>query len=157
MNIVEVINKIKNMKNCNIHAPIQYQINLKLPIDLIKFYTICNGVELFLGEDFSYRILGIDELEKANKIILNENYEDDISNNWYVIATDYNGDYIAIDLSSHKLGWCYDAYHETYALIGDMPIIAKSFTELLVNLYQSNGKVSYWNINNFVSYGDAYD
>lgn len=48
----------------------------------------------------------------------------------------------------------YDAFYETYGLIGDMPIIAHSFTELLNYLFQNQGKSPYWQTDDFIrAYG----
>ena len=129
-----------------------------LPEDLQKFYELCNGVDLFCDAEYSYRILGIEEWKPINLLILDELCPEDISSKWISIAEDGNGDYLSLDLSSSKLGWCYDSFHETHGLVGDTPVIAKSFTELLYRLYENRGDYIYWFKPEFKDkYGDAYD
>ena len=41
--------------------------------------------------------------------------------------------------------------------MGDCPVIAKSFTELLSQLVKNKGKRWYWLKEDFESLGDAYD
>jgi hypothetical protein len=45
----------------------------------------------------------------------------------------------------------------TYALQGDSPIVALSFAELLTRLIDNNGQEWYWQREDFVPFGDAYD
>ncbi|MBN6074854.1 SMI1/KNR4 family protein [Aggregatibacter actinomycetemcomitans] len=154
-----LLDEIKNNKNCNIQPPLEgFTSQFKLPEDLQDFYKVCNGVELFRNCDYPYRILGIEELEPINLLIIGELCPEDISSNWVSIAEDYNGDYLSLDLSPKKLGWCYDSFHETHGLVGDTPVIAKSFTELLYRLYDNKGDYTYWFKPEFNHiYGDAYD
>ena len=80
----------------------------------------------------------------------------DISDLWFSIADDGNGDYLSIDLAPGRLGICYDSFHETHGVAGSTPVIARSFTELLTSLLQSRGNRPYWLEDGFVSLGDAY-
>lgn len=129
-----------------------------LPKDLKEFYELCNGVDLSINADYSYRILGIDELKPINLLIIGELCPEDILSKWISIAEDGNGDYLSLDLSPSKLGFCYDSFHETHGLAGSTPIIAKSFTELLYRLYANRGDYIYWFKPEFNDkYGDAYD
>lgn len=70
-----------------------------LPKDLKEFYELCNGVDLSINADYSYRILGIDELKPINLLIIGELCPEDISSKWISIAEDGNGDYLSLDLS----------------------------------------------------------
>ena len=129
-----------------------------LPKDLQKFYELCNGVDLSINADYSYRILGIDELKPINLLIIGELSPEDISSKWISIAEYGNGDYLSLVLSPSKLGFCYNSFHETHGLAGSTPIIAKSFTELLYRLYENRGYYIYWFKPEFNDkYGDAYD
>ncbi|NEN76057.1 SMI1/KNR4 family protein [Pelistega sp. NLN82] len=152
-----LLEKISRLNDCRVIEAQKVRTTLNLPSDLLEFYHLCNGVELFIHSDYPFKILGIESISSSNKIILDDISINDISRNWFVIAEDYNGDYLSIDLSKNKLGWCYDSFYEIYGLAGNMPIIAKSFTELLINLYNQKGKSLYWYDDNFISYGDAYD
>ncbi|MFQ9505569.1 MAG: hypothetical protein ACLRZ2_01560 [Veillonella sp.] len=80
---------------------------------------------------------------------------DDISNDWFMIASSQElSQYISIDLNK-KIWFCYDSFIETHATPDESPIIAKSFTELLEKLV-SNEKEWFW-LDSFQSYGDAYE
>ncbi len=82
---------------------------------------------------------------------------DDISWSWYIIADCGNGDYLTIDLSKERMGRCYDGFHETYGLVGETPIIAMSFTELLTGLYDGRMQPWFWLQPHFAPFGDADD
>lgn len=147
----QILNSISNLDNCKI-APKKLnleRIPINIPTDLKEFYQYCNGVELFIDSEYPYRILGIEEIIRTDLSVLGELIECGDSISWYNIAEDYNGDFLSIDLSCEKFGWCYDSFYETYGLINDMPIIAKSFKELLFRLYSNKGNYPYWKLNEF--------
>ncbi|MHC5354591.1 SMI1/KNR4 family protein [Myroides sp. LJL115] len=116
-----------------------------------------SSIVLFQNTEYSIKIVGADEFTRANPVIVGEDVEDDISYNWYIIAHDNNSQYISIDLTKDRLGYCYDSFWDRHGLVGEQPIIAKSFTELLKRLYNSKGKSWYWTESDFSFYGDAYD
>lgn len=147
----QLLHLISNLDNCKIiPKKLEYKpILADMPVDLKEFYEYCNGVELFINSEYPYRILGIEEIVRTDLCILGELIKCGDSVTWYNIAEDYNGDFLSIDLSREKLGWCYDSFYETYGLIDDMPIIAKSFKELLLRLYNSKGNYLYWKLNDF--------
>lgn len=148
--IQTLIQDITNNPTCHIIPPLKnYKIELNLPNDLKEFYQYCNGVVLFSDCDYSYKILGIDEIKRTDLSIFGKLLFDEPSVYWYNIAKNNNGDFICIDLSYQNYGICYDAFYETYGLIGDMPIIAHSFTELLYCLFQNQGQSLYWQTNDF--------
>ena len=50
MYILELINEIKNSKDCFIYPPCGIPVigeNVKLPSDLKKFYEVCGDIDLF--------------------------------------------------------------------------------------------------------------
>lgn len=83
----------------------------------------------------------------------------DRSSSWYIIGDYENGDYVSIDFSREKAGWCYDSSFGGHGVAGSCEIVAKSFTEFLQHcLLDSNkGEYVYWEHPNFISLGDAYD
>jgi hypothetical protein len=83
--------------------------------------------------------------------------EGDRSDSWYLLVHDGNGDYLTLNCSLERTGWCYDSFHETHGLVGQTPVIAHSFTELLARCYATRGGYPYWLRADFVSLGDAYD
>jgi hypothetical protein len=68
-----------------------------------------------------------------------------------------NGDYLTIDLNQERLGRCYDSFYDRHGIVGSYPTIAKSFTELLEQLFNNKGELLYWLNKDFPSLGDAYD
>lgn len=158
--ITGLIREASSLLNCEVYPASglpKLRSSHMLPIDLEEFYKECGGMQLFNDSDFPYRIIPATEINLANLEILGEEVEDDISNNWYTLIDCDNGDFVTIDLHPERLGRCYDSFHETHGLIGDTPIIAMSFTELLQQLLQHKGKLIYWLDESFVALGDAYD
>lgn len=130
-------------------------VGFSYPTDLVEFYNQCGGVILFeSGKDnVSFKILSPSEILQANMVIVGEVCEDDISSAWYLICQTDNGDYLSIDLSKERNGRCYDSNYEVHGVVGSCPIISLSFTELLSELYKTNGRDIYWKNKD---YGDAY-
>ncbi len=137
----------------------------RLPDDLRNFYQLCGGLSLAENTAYSVTIVPPTKCLLANPVILGEDVAelvqrtegDDISWSWYIIADLGNRDYLTIDLSQERLGRCYDSFHETHGLIGNTPIIALSFTELVLSLFENRGQYWYWLQPDFASLGDAYD
>ncbi|MCE3225719.1 MAG: hypothetical protein K0S32_270 [Bacteroidetes bacterium] len=169
MKIKELIEIIASKKNCVVLTPSglpKVGKNYSLPKDVIEFYTLCGGVELYTDSDFPYSVVPPDRVKPATPIIFGaqgmEEFKRDIpqgdpTNHFFTIVEDDNGDYLVIDLEEERHGFCLDAFHENYGLQGDMPIIALDFTELLTRLLENEGKHMYWLESDFISYGDAYD
>lgn len=65
--------------------------------------------------------------------------------------------YITIDLAEKRLGRCYDSFWDRHGVVGESTIVAKSFTELLSQLFGNQGKSLFWLNSDFVYIGDAYD
>lgn len=161
MSIKELIEKIKVMSDCKVYQPMGLpeleDDRHKLPEDVVEFYENCGGMSLFISEGYVANIVEPNEFKLANPIIVGELCEDDITSEWYVIVNDGNGDYLTIDLSNNRIGRCYDSYWDRHGVVGECPIIAKTFTELLERLILNEGKRWYWLREDFISMGDAYD
>lgn len=168
MTIEELLIRIQETPGCKIEPPSGLPLIEKLhhlPDDLRSFYELCG--ELSLAENTSYvvTIVPPSKFMLANSVILGEEVAElaretegeDISWSWYILADCRNGDYITIDLDQQRLGRCYESSHETHGLVGNTPIIALSFTELVLSLYDKRGSYWYWLQPDFVSLGDAYD
>lgn len=90
--------------------------------------------------------------------MLGNEYANDISSSWYVIADAEDGNYITIDCNQNRLGKCYESFEYSHAVAGSCPVVALSFTELLNNIFDYKGDYFFWKDNpNFISHGDAYD
>ena len=129
----------------------------RIPDDVLEFYRVAGGAALFPGSNYDYSIVGPEEVRPANRVLRLDPEEGDISEAWYIIAVDSGGEYLTIDLDSTRLGKCYDSFHETHGLVGSMPIVARSFTELLQRLLDNRGDYPYWLRDDFTGMGDAYD
>lgn len=160
MDIETVIERMKVDENFMLQEPSgipHISENYVLPDEVIRFYTLCGGIECFVnGPAFPIRILSPGEVVNANLSLLGEEFEDDISSNWHLIADAYDGNYICLDCGRKHNGACIEGFEETYALRDDSPIIAKSFTEFLENLLKYAGDRFFWLEDEFEGYGDAY-
>ena len=128
-----------------------------LPPDVRRFYQLCGGVDLFPNRDYSTLVLPPYEVVLANPVLVGQRFEDDRSDSWYLLTHDGNGDYLTLDCGHERNGWCYDSFYETHGIVGQTPVIARSFTELLTRCYANQGEYPYWLRDDFVSLGDAYD
>ena len=157
--INELILEIEKDENCTVsRLLVPYKkIPYKVPNDLKFYLENYSSIVFFQNTYYSIKIVGLTEFKRANKIIIGEDYNDDISHNWFIIADDNNSQYVTIDLSKDRLGYCYDSFWDRYGGVGEQTIIAKSFTELLERIYASKGNMWYWMREDFSSYGDAYD
>jgi hypothetical protein len=134
-----------------------------IPNDLVEFYTLCGGVSLYNTSAYSIEIVPPNRFVLANPAIFIgvdkdalEASKSDISWSWHIIGIGHNRQYITIDLAPERLGRCYDSYWDSHAMPGYSPIIAQSFTELIVRLIQNRGEHWYWLQPNFETIGDAY-
>lgn len=159
--IEKLIEEVRTLKNCIVlpptHRPFLSKNEHKLPTDIEKFYEICGGIELYNTSDYSITIVPPDEFSLANPIIVGEMCEGDITADWFIIGIGSTSEYITIDLSSKRLGRCYDSYSDRHGVVGENSIIAYSFTELLKRLIANKGDYWYWLEDDFDSLGDAYD
>lgn len=168
MLVEELLLRIQTTADCRVDAsrglPLIKPAH-RLPDDVRAFYHLCGGLSLAEHSSYPVRIVPPTRCVLANPVILGEararsaqqEEGEDISWSWYLIADDYDGNYLTMDLAPARLGRCYDSFHETHGLAGDTPIIALSFTELLTRLYEKRGHYWYWLQPGCVSLGDAYD
>ncbi|GGG70428.1 SMI1/KNR4 family protein [Paenibacillus radicis (ex Gao et al. 2016)] len=158
-NIEALIQQISSLSNCRINRPngIPVTESYNLPADLKRFYELCGGMILFDNKDYSIHIVSPEEFISSNPVIVGEQVEEDISSHWFIIAHDGNGDYLSIDLHPKRVGKCYDSFWDRHGVVGDCPVVARSFNELLNDLVQNNGERWYWLKEDFESLGDAYD
>lgn len=167
MFIQGLLKRIESTPDCEVYAPTGLPLILDghiIPEDLREFYNLCGGVSLYRKLPKRLGILPPERVIQANPILLPgltpeqvAANADDISWSWYIIAHDYGGNYLTIDLSEGRLGRCYDSFFDRHAMPGYCPIIARSFTELLTHLFENQREYPYWEVSDFVSMGDAYD
>lgn len=163
MSIKEILQKINETEYCKFYPPQGLPENIEqgdvLPKDLLEFYTICGGVELFTNVDFGVSIVPSDKFVLANPIIVGEKCEYDISSHWYIFGDLGSGNYLSIDLHPDRLGKCYDSHWDSHGVVGSSTVVAISFTDLLNRILVSKGEGEswYWYSDDFESLGDAYD
>lgn len=162
MNIGKIVEEIKKDANFEVMPACGYPKLKKghvLPEDLKEFYSVCGGIKCYIKQGgFPMEIMSPDKLKQANMLLLGNEYADDISSSWYVIADAEDGNYITIDCERARLGKCYESFEYTHAVAGNCSVVALSFEELLNNIYQYKGDYFFWKDNPlFVSHGDAYD
>jgi antitoxin YokJ len=158
--IVQVLAQIAGTKDCLLLPPAgqpSLPPRAHLPVDLSAFYSEAGGATLFGEADYPYTILGPSFVAPTNLRLLGHAKTGDVSDHWFTIAEDGNGDVLSIDLRASHVGRCYDSFHETHGLVGSTPVIATSFTELLCRLLANGGARPYWLASGFSSLGDAYD
>ncbi len=165
MSLKKILEKIDRDNSCNlIKKKVERELPNNLPGDLLEFYSDYDGIDFFKEEEYGISVVGFEHFKTTNSVlfppddIIWEELKEDISQNWYLIASSEElSQYISIDLSITNKGKCYDSFLETHATPGDSPVISKSFTELLEKIYAAKGKNWFWLEPNFQSYGDAYE
>lgn len=160
MELKELLEKISTLPDCKVYPPNglpKTDRNLELPKDVQEFYCLCGGVAIYENADYNINIVKPDEFVLANPVIVGEQCENDISSNWYIVASGGNSEYLTMDLAPVRLGRCYDSFFDRHGIVGESQIIALSFTELLKNLINNQGDYWYWLKDNFINLGDAYD
>lgn len=143
----------------------QVPVGVLVPDDLRRFYDRCGGVVLFADAPFTWHVSGPDRLVPASPRLLTpaiaartaHEEPDDLTNSCHVIADggreSATDQHVVIDLHPDRLGRCYDAFWDTYGLVGEMPVVALTIAELLEVLLASGGQVGALP----GRYGDAYD
>ena len=162
MNICELIREFRKNPNFEVKEPIGFPMLKKghiIPKDMKEFYSICGGIICYVEEGgFPMEILSPVDIRHANSVLIGEECENDISYTWYLIADAEDGNYISIDCSESRLGRCYESFEYSHAVKGHCPVIAMSFTELLVRILNYKGDYFFWKDNpQFNVHGDAYD
>jgi antitoxin YokJ len=131
-----------------------------LPDDLRRFYELCGGAILFEGTPDAWRISGPRQLVPAGPRLLGAELARDIAaqepgdltNGCFVFAEDgpdSTASLVVVDLCPARAGRYYDAFWDSFGLVGQMPILALSVTELLRRLLDRAEPAPV--------HGDAYD
>lgn len=170
--LTELLDHLQHAPDCRI-LPAAGQPTISpehvVPEDVRAFYDLCGGVVIGDGFPYEVRVVGPNECVLANEVILADNtlgdladevrdqLSGDVSRDWYIIAEVENGNYLVIDFGRRHTGRCYDAFWETYATPGQMPVVAMSLTALIQRLYEHRGRHWYWLQPEFERVGDAYD
>ncbi len=158
--IQRLLSNIGRTRDCKMAAPRGQpvlRVGDRLPEDLAEFYRLAGGTALFEHGMYPIRVVGPEELVRANPEIVGADCPDDISDAWYIVARGGREEAITIDCCAGRLGRCYDSFWDRHGVAGDCRIVALSFTELLQRLLDGEGGYWYWLGIGGPGYGDAYD
>lgn len=154
----DLINAIRKQEDCVVY-PSKGQpalaSNLEMPKDLIQYFNLCSGMELFKSQDYSFLFVSPADFVCANQDMFNENLNNE-TDSWYIVARNGGEWPITVDLGAARIGYCYDSFWERHATT-DCEIIATSFKELLTSLFLNKGQYPYWLQSNSPKLGYALD
>ncbi|MBP6526531.1 MAG: SMI1/KNR4 family protein [Dermatophilaceae bacterium] len=154
-----LLDQIRQTPGCDLSAP-RGRPGLRaghlLPDDLLEFYVLAGGARLFAQAAYPVRIVGPDDLARANLEIVGTECPDDLSDSWYIVARGGRDQAISIDCAPARLGRCYDSFWDCHGVAGSCRVVARSFTELLRSLVDAGGGYWYWLASGAAAHGDAY-
>lgn len=128
---------------------------LLLPPDLATFYTRFGGCRLFgTPTDPRYELLPPRDFVQIGIPIWGQPTREPLQESWFALANVRDGDFIAIDCHPSRLGYCYDAFHETLDDLACCQVIAHGFTEFLHRSCESRDE-AWWLGDRFPMYGYA--
>ncbi|NNB88201.1 SMI1/KNR4 family protein [Corallococcus exiguus] len=111
------------------------RVGWQLDDDLRAFYLHCDGATLFAPREKApnYRILPLDEIERARVKMRHEDTDTHGPASWYTLLYLQDGDYILADVARQVDGRypLLDAFHETFPDPAETQRIAASFSEFL--------------------------
>ncbi len=117
---------------------------LRLPRDVATFYSRFSEARLFEKPgDSRYRIVRPAEFVPIGQAILGRASCVPLQYSWFALADVLDGNYLAIDCDPDRLGYCYDAFHETIERLDYCKVIARSFTELMNRALEA-GDEAWW-------------
>lgn len=158
--LIQTLDRLRADPSCLVLPPAGQPglpARFRLPEDLVAFYSQCGGVGLHVGLDHESWIVEPAGFLHANTKMLGEDHPEDRSSSWFIVAVGADAQPIAvIDLADDRHGRCYDAFHETYGLVGDMATVALTFQDLLASLSREGGEQRFWLEPGWNSLGDAY-
>ncbi|MEV4138125.1 SMI1/KNR4 family protein [Dactylosporangium sp. NPDC049742] len=162
MDIATLLRAIGSRAGCRVFpvsGPVRVEPHHTVPRDVADFYAACGGAELFADQFFGALILPPEQVVKANLAIVGEEFPDDPSDAWYLIAktNDSASSAISADFGDVHNGRCYDSYWDRHGVAGSMDVVASSFTDLLEWMLRAEGRALHWTDPSFPALGDAYD
>jgi antitoxin YokJ len=154
----EILDELQSLDDCVFRPAMrlpELAPGFRLPDDLAAFYARFSEARLFgHPSDPRYHILPPEEFVQIGHAIYGQQASEPVPNSWYALAHVQDGNYIAIDCHPSRLGYCYDAFHETTHILSYCKVIALSFTELMNNAAAA-GDRAWWLKDGFDGYGYA--
>jgi hypothetical protein len=131
-------------------GPVTLPDPFTIPGDLHQFYELCGGAVLFEGATFEWTVSGPHQLVPASPRLLGPEaaqhvateYPDDLTNWCFVFAESSprsTDSIVVVDLDPAWAGRYYDAFWDSYGLVGEMPILALTAAEVLHRLLATGG------------------
>lgn len=181
MAIPELIARIAGTPDCRVLPPTALPTiapHHSIPSDVLEFYSLCGGAFLFESSAYGFHILppesfawidavfykGIeDQIFRCDKngtplyFAGDDEWIPDITASWYAMADAENGNFISLDCSMERNGWCYPSFVDTHRVAGSCPVISRSFAGFLEATLREQGEYYYWLEPDFKQLGDAYD
>jgi hypothetical protein len=166
--LLNVLAEVAQHSGCHLlppAGPVTLPDRFALPDDLHRFYELCGGAVLFEGAPFEWTVSGPNQLVPASPRLLGSKpahdiateYPDDLTNSCFVFAQSGPGStdsLVVVDLHPARAGRYYDAFWDSYGLVGQMPILALTAAEVLHRLLDTQGARA-THLEPF--HGDAYD
>lgn len=124
-------------------AAFEMRVGWSLDPDLRAFYLYCDGCTLFETlPDAKYRVLPLDEIQRARRAIRASDEEEDGAASQYTLVDMQDTNYVVMDVAQavncrYPL---FDAWHETYPQVER---IASSFEDFLEKALHS-GNRAFW-------------
>lgn len=133
-----------------------------LPGDLQLFFSQHASLRLGGKRQRRLHILPLVQWRRSNQAVLGETVESDRSHHWWTLAQDDMGEYVSIDLSPERFGWCIDSFHELHGVAGSSPVLAHTFSALIAQCLHSLAMPGdegpmFWLRDGHVPLADAYD
>jgi antitoxin YokJ len=166
--LLSVLAEVAQHRGCRLlppAGPVTVPERFTLPEDLHRFYERCGGAVLFEGAPFEWTVSGPEQLVPASPRLLGPKsaqeiaaeYPDDLTNWCFVFAESGPGStdsLVVVDLHPARAGRYYDAFWDSYGLVGQMPILAVTAAELMRRLLDTQGTRA---AHLGSDHGDAYD
>lgn len=154
----DILDDLQSRADCTFRPASQLPVlpdGLQLPPDLAAFYRRYSEAKLF-GDpsDPRYHLSRPKKFVQIGLAIYGEPTPNPLQQSWFALAHVQDGNYIAIDCHPSRLGYCYDAFHETIDLLDYCNVITRSFTELM-NRVAEAGDEAWWLDKDFKGYGHA--
>ncbi|HVR44522.1 MAG TPA: SMI1/KNR4 family protein [Thermoanaerobaculia bacterium] len=160
MSVRPSLQELWKRRDCSVAPPFGEPAlpeGIVLPDDLLEFYRLCGGADLFVGSEHALRILGPMEFAPADPVIFGRALPQSASATWWVIARRAGDAFITIDLDPARSGRCYDSAWDRHGVAGNCPVVSRSFTNLLATLASRGSGEPWWNDPSWPRLGDALD
>ena len=154
-----LLDRIRRTHDCSVAVPRGQPVlrdGDRLSDDLAEFYGLVGGVSLFEHGTYPIRVVGPEDLVRANPEIVGTDCPDDISDSWYIVARGGRRRRLPSTAALSGLVGATTASGTCHGLAGDCRVVALSFTELLRRLFDNGGGYWYWLAGDAPTYGDAY-